>query len=388
MNHSSPRRASLRSRFFDLVVGTNPALRSRVSYGLVPMLNYIVWCAVHVYSAHVGYMSMAGARFMIVHNLIGALTFYPLVRSGYTARFKDSGLILPQIIWGASSTIICYALNAPLRAALLQMLCFIHLFGLFTLRERQLELIATTTISMLFIMFAVMAQLDPTHFNIGQELFQVLFASLTIGLLTRVSILHARARGKVSRQKKELADAVNQVADMVTRDTLTGLFNRVHMQDLLRNEVIRQGRTGKAFCVAMIDLDHFKLINDQHGHHVGDDVLRSFARDAALALRETDTIGRWGGEEFMVLMRETALPADAVLAVERIRERTDASHPSALLPALRFSFSAGVTKHVDGQTIEATVGNADGAMYAAKHAGRGCTVIGNSATGPEPEKSP
>lgn len=363
------------ARISDLVVGTHPSLRSRVSYGLHPILIYIAWCAIHVYSARVGYMSEGAATFMIVHNMIGMIAFYPLVRSGYSARFQDSGLIQPQIMWAASSTIICYALNAPLRAALMQMLCFIHLFGLFTLRPRELKVIAVATISMLLIMLAVMTALDQAHFNTRQELFKVAFAVLIIGLLTRMSILHARARGRISEQKKELADAVAQVAELVTRDALTGLFNRMHMQELLTQEVARQARTGKPFCIALIDLDHFKQINDQHGHNVGDDVLRSFAREAEQSLRETDTIGRWGGEEFLVLMRETPLADDAKLAIDRVRTRTAACIPSAAAPSLRFSFSAGVCKHGDGDAFERTTECADAALYAAKHAGRSRTMI-------------
>ncbi len=112
-------------------------------------------------------------------------------------------------------------------------------------------------------------------------------------------------RGQLSVRKKELASAVALVNELVTRDGLTGLFNRMHMQEFLAREVARQARSGQAFCIALIDLDHFKAVNDRHGHNVGDDVLRSFARDAVHSLRETDFIARWGGEEFLVLMRET-----------------------------------------------------------------------------------
>ncbi|MES2324132.1 MAG: hypothetical protein V4633_17880 [Pseudomonadota bacterium] len=180
------------ARGVDLVVGAHPSLRSRVSYGLHPILIYLAWICVHVYSSYAGYMTVGAAKFMIAHNLVGMVAFYPLVRSGYSARFQDSGLIQPQMMWAASSTIICYALNPPLRAALMQMLCFIHLFGLFTLRPRQLIVVAVATIGMLFAMLGVMASLDAAHFNTGQELFKVAFASLIIGLLTWMSILHAR----------------------------------------------------------------------------------------------------------------------------------------------------------------------------------------------------
>lgn len=358
------------ARVVDLVVGTHPSLRSRVSYGLHPILIYLAWCAVHAYSAHAGYMSTAGARFMIAHNLVGMLAFYPLVRSGYSARFADPGLIQPQIIWAASSAIICYALNPPLRAALMQVLCFIHLFGLFTLRPRQLKAIAVATIGMLFLMLAVMTALDAPQFHAGHELFKVAFGALIIGLLTWMSILHARVRGRLSVQKKELAGAVARLNELVTRDVLTGLFNRMQMQELLAQEVARQQLTGKAFCVALIDLDHFKAINDRHGHQVGDQVLCSFARAAEHALREADIIARWGGEEFLVLMRETARVADAKMAIDRVR-----SSLAAGAPALPFSFSAGIALHVEGQPIAQAIDAADQALYAAKHGGRGCTMV-------------
>jgi diguanylate cyclase (GGDEF)-like protein len=369
LNSPEAPRGAWPARLADLVVGTHPSLRSRVSYGLHPILIYIAWCLVHAYSAHAGYMSVAAAKFMIVHNMVGMLAFYPLVRSGYSARFADSGLIQPQIMWAASSAIICYALNPPLRAALMQVLCFIHLFGLFTLRPRQLKAIAVATIGMLFLMLAVMTALGAPNFHVGHELFKVAFGALIIGLLTWMSILHARVRGRLSVQKKELASAVVRLNELVTRDVLTGLFNRMQMQQLLTEEVARQALTGKAFCVALIDLDHFKAINDQHGHHVGDEVLCRFARAAEQALREADIVARWGGEEFLVLMRETPHEADAKMAIDRVR----ASLASAAAPA--FSFSAGVALHREGDTIGHVIEAADRALYAAKAGGRACTKI-------------
>lgn len=363
------------ARLVDLVAGTHPSLRSRVLYGLQPILIYLAWIAIHAYSAHAGYMTTAGAAFMIAHNFVGMLAFYPLVRSGYSARFQDSGLVQPQIIWAASSTIICYALNPALRAALMQMLCFIHLFGLFTLRPRQLVASAIATIGMLLLMVVAMAFLGAAQFNVGEEIFKLGFAAVIIGFLTWMSILHARVRGRLSAQKKELAIAVARLNELVTRDSLTGLCNRMHMQELLQQEVLRQARTGKAFCVALIDLDHFKAINDRYGHHVGDEVLCSFAGAAGLALRETDLIARWGGEEFLVLMRETERADAASLAIERVRNCADASAAPAAAPDLRYTFSAGIAIHRQGQTIEQLIEAADQALYGAKHAGRRQTMV-------------
>ncbi len=379
---------ALLTRLVDLVVGTHPQLRSRVTYGLHPVLIYLAWCVLDAYSAHVGYMSHGAAQFMMAHNAVGMLAFYPLVRSGWSARFQDSGLILPQILWAASSAILCYALNPPLRPALMQMLCFIHLFGLFTLRPRQLLIIAAATMGMLLLMFAIMSARAAPQFNVGHELFRIAFACLIISLLTWMSIMHSLARGKLSKRKKELAAAMAQVNELITRDSLTGLFNRKHMLELVAQETARQARSGQAFCLVLIDLDFFKRINDGHGHHVGDAVLCSFARAASETLRDTDTIGRWGGEEFLVLMRDTPPTPDALAAIDRLRLCVQAQAPCAQVPALRYSFSAGIAAHADGQAIDATIAQADQALYAAKRAGRSRTMVAYAWPAPPPVHRP
>lgn len=369
------RAPTLLQRVGDIVLGTHPLLRSRVLLGLFAVLLYLILIGLHVFSVRMGYLSATAAKAFIGHHIIGIVVFYSAVRSGFSARFQDSGLVQPQIMWAAGAAIACYGLNAHLRVPLMQILCVVHLFGLFTLRKRQLLVIGGSTIVMLLTMLAVMVHLKPPNFDAGQELFKILFACFIIGLLTWMSILHCRARGSLSNKKKELAAAVAQVNELVTRDALTGLYNRKHMQELLERERVRQSLTGQPFCVALIDLDHFKHVNDSYGHQVGDEVLRSFAKTAELTLRETDTIARWGGEEFLVLMPETTLEPYAQVAIDRMRKLVVESKPSSTVPTLRFSFSAGLAAHIDGHTTDQSIARADHALYAAKHAGRNCTVL-------------
>jgi diguanylate cyclase (GGDEF)-like protein len=125
----------------------------------------------------------------------------------------------------------------------------------------------------------------------------------------------------------------------------------------------------------LVDLDHFKRINDAHGHPVGDEVLCAFAQAAQGELRETDTIARWGGEEFLMLMRETEPEPAGKVAVERLRCEIAELHPSPSVPELRVSFSAGVALHHPEDPVERTIALADQALYAAKAAGRNCVVV-------------
>lgn len=153
-------------------------------------------------------------------------------------------------------------------------------------------------------------------------------------------------------------------------DGLTGLFNRRHIMEVLQGETQRSRRHDRVFSVLMIDVDHFKRYNDEYGHPAGDEVLQRVAQVLTGALREVDRVGRYGGEEFLALLPETAR-AQAAEAAERIRERLQAE---AFLPAgepVPVTLSIGVAEFPqDGETPEAVVATADAALYRAKREGR------------------
>ncbi len=154
--------------------------------------------------------------------------------------------------------------------------------------------------------------------------------------------------------------------EIANRDGLTGLANRRHILEKLDEEIARADRSGRPFSVAMLDLDHFKLINDEHGHLVGDDVLRELAKDLNDRLRKTDRAGRYGGEEFLLILPDTPKDgAHRVLAELRMH----ISRPRQPLP--HFTASAGVAEYPrDGVTLTALIETADLRLYQAKHGGR------------------
>lgn len=159
---------------------------------------------------------------------------------------------------------------------------------------------------------------------------------------------------------------------MATRDELTGLYNRRHMNEMLQHAIKHMERTGRSFSLCILDLDHFKQVNDTHGHIVGDDVLRHFARLARQTLRDTDVLARWGGEEFLMLLPETRQEL-GLIAVQRIRQQLQDFAIAPSVPALRTTFSAGLTEFRLGETIEQAIERADHALYDAKNGGRNCT---------------
>lgn len=152
-------------------------------------------------------------------------------------------------------------------------------------------------------------------------------------------------------------------------DTLTGVYNRRYFLKKLEAEIERSNRTKSGFSVIMLDLDHFKEVNDKFGHNIGDIVLRMQSKDVIHhRLRKIDTIARWGGEEFIILLPETSVDNAAVLAEELRLRLKKATVPGVGIVTASF----GVTANCPGDTADEIIQRADRLMYEAKAAGRDC----------------
>jgi len=181
----------------------------------------------------------------------------------------------------------------------------------------------------------------------------------------------------LSRQNEELDSLSKEFREMAIRDGLTGLFNRRYAQEQLDKEFDRATRHARELSVLFMDLDHFKFFNDTHGHQAGDEILQILAGIMTQAVRESDTLARWGGEEFIVIALETA-EEDACRLAERIRKAvTEHAFPNAAQQPLgMISLSIGVASRSNGtETYEKLLRLADDAVYSAKDAGRNRTVF-------------
>jgi diguanylate cyclase (GGDEF)-like protein/PAS domain S-box-containing protein len=170
--------------------------------------------------------------------------------------------------------------------------------------------------------------------------------------------------------------ALEQRLERLARtDFLTGLANRRHFLELADRELARVRRYGSPLSLAMLDLDHFKDINDTYGHKVGDTVLEQFARICRQALRESDIMGRTGGEEFAILFPETTLP-EALDVAERLRETVAATHiPLEHGLPIQATVSVGVASFANADVnIDVFMNRADAALYEAKRGGRNRTA--------------
>lgn len=184
----------------------------------------------------------------------------------------------------------------------------------------------------------------------------------------RVQMLEALANHSTLLAKRELES-------LSITDSVTSLKNHRYFQDRLRIEVERSLRHGHPLSLAMIDLDHFKQINDLHGHPIGDRVLRTLALRLLDQVRSIDTVARYGGEEFAIIMPDTPLKSGTIVA-ERIRnafERNDFQFPN--LPPIKVTLSIGLASAPDeAKTASDLIKLADSRLYQAKRQGRNQTV--------------
>jgi diguanylate cyclase (GGDEF)-like protein len=202
----------------------------------------------------------------------------------------------------------------------------------------------------------------------------------TIAIQLTALFLFAYAGSVIGREQRRSRDAAIRLS---TLDTMTGLFNRAFLGAALEREIARSARSGRAFCLLMLDLDDLKAINDRHGHHVGDAVIRLVAETLRDGVRKIDVPVRYGGDEFVALLPETD-PTGGWVVGEKIRQAIG----TRVLPGLsiRISVSVGIVAYpVDGTSSSTLLVAADRAMYAAK--GGGKNRVSSAAAGAEADAS-
>ena len=363
-------------RLADALLTTDAQQRIRLQQALLATLLMAFSICVLVYSAHVAGTPRAPVVVWALVSLGGLLATFVAIRSGWSRRFADPSLTLPQMLFAIVSGAVAYAMAGPLRGATFPVLMVILMFGMFQLRPRSVILVSAFSLVVFAITMSVMALRAPAVFTIRVELGHFVMLAAMLPAMSLLAARLTRLRERNRRQRHDLAGALARIQELATRDELTGLINRRHMAELLEQERQRAVRSGRGFCVALVDVDHFKTINDRHGHAAGDDVMRFVGHRAPSVLRSIDIVARWGGEEFVLLLPDAHLPA-ARAGVERVREAL-AAVPAALgsgVP-IHITVSAGLTEHIAGETVAQALERADRALYEAKAQGRNRTLVG------------
>lgn len=196
-----------------------------------------------------------------------------------------------------------------------------------------------------------------------------LFFAAILARFVMLSVYAGALRARLRESRRRLAATLDQVQRLISHDELTRTLNRRSLVARLGEEKSRCERSGESFSLALMDLDHFKSVNDTHGHAAGDEVLRGFAGAVHEAMRQTDVFGRYGGEEFLLILTGSSAQA-ARDAAERIRAAVGSRDWTAAAPGLSVTVSVGITSFRKGDSIEQLLKRADNALYQAKRTGR------------------
>jgi diguanylate cyclase len=374
-DHDADMNRSVLASWADFLLSVDRHQRTRVKQSLVAAGVYAALCAITGLGAWLGVIEARSAALICSVVLGASFFFYALIRSGLNRRFtSDPALTQAQSLVCVLVCCLAYALAGPMRGAMLMVLLIGQVFGIFALTPRQARRSAAVGVLAMGVTMAGCAYLDPARFAPHQELLHFLMVALalpTVGWLTGTL---STLRGKMRQQKAQLENALAQNRLLATQDELTGLSNRRHMTSLMVAERGRQQRSRAPISMVLMDIDHFKRINDGCGHQAGDQVLQIFSDVITHGLRAGDALSRWGGEEFLLMLPDTTAE-DALVCVERMRGQLAARNFDHLAPKLSVTFSAGIgVCGVDDRT-EAIVERADRAMYRAKTGGRNRTVV-------------
>ena len=359
------------SSVVDLLLGPAGHQRVRAGQVLLSLAVYLALAVVQQVEVAMGFIDPEASAWLTIFNVGGALLFFGVVRSGLNLRLSrsDPALTVHQMMFALSGISWSYAISGPARGAVMSIMMLVVLFGMFSLPERDSRRITLAGFLMLGGVMAYKGLFDPGAYDPKVDLLHLLFAAIVLAAVSQLAVRLGRLRQRLRAQKVELQAALERIRELATRDPLTGLLNRRAMAEVLHTQAGDRRVETDGLSLALIDLDHFKRINDSHGHAVGDQVLQHFAVAATATLRTGDILSRWGGEEFLLVLPGTT-PAAAMVCIERIRERLRAEPFAQVQAPFVVGFSCGVSACQGLRDIEAAVDRADQAMYRAKAGGR------------------
>ena len=362
-------------RWADWMLTTDKRQRIRLAMsGLAALL--MVFCLVVMNAvAAAGLANAVHVRVWTVCSVLGLIVVYAAIRSGWSRRFKDPALTLAQILYAITCCVAAFVIAGPARGVTLPILAIILMFGIFGLTTRQMLGVLVYSLVAFGVASGVVAARDEPDYP---TVVAAAYVGMVVVVLLSSTFLTTRVqstREHLRRQKAELAQALEQIRQLATHDDLTGLLNRRAMLDRMQLEQRRSLRSGSPLLIAQLDIDHFKAVNDTHGHAAGDLVLQSFADTVRRNVRDTDVLARWGGEEFVLLLCDTPA-SDAVTLMERLRQAVQAMQvpvPQGGQP-ITVTVSIGLARHTPADPLAGTLERADQALYAAKAGGRNRVV--------------
>ena len=320
--------------------------------------------------AHAGSIPDTVGPAFAVTGLLSVASYLVLSETGVTERFRDHYFVVPQLILSVL-ILLTFAYLAP--AVGLMFLCTLFTAVTFSaLRSTPLQSALLWTIIAAGLAALFLLTDKPIGLPVGnptERLATLLLFAAAIGRCMYIGIFSSSMRQSLYQSGQKLKEAYRRIEELAELDELTGSFNRRSIMRMLEEEIVRAQRGNAACSVALIDLDFFKRINDAFGHPTGDEVLRTFSITVFANIRAIDRFGRYGGEEFLLVLPDTGEDA-AFRLLDRLRAIVADLDWSAFSPNMRVTISAGVATLRQNESSDNFLARADSALYASKARGR------------------
>jgi diguanylate cyclase len=333
-----------------------------VSY-VIDALILLIYSEAGTIPASIGPAFAAVGLLTVICNIV-------LSETGVTERFKDHYSVAPQSIVGVSIA-MTFTYIAPQVGVLFLCTLFI-IFNFASLRSTPRETVAVWTLMVLGLAGLFLLTDKPIsmpHATPLERFATMSVFALAIGRCMFLGIFSSSMRQSLYNSSLKLKEAYRRIEELAELDELTGSYNRRCIMRMLDEEIMRARRVAAPCSIALIDLDWFKRINDAYGHPTGDEVLRTFAITTFANIRGIDRFGRYGGEEFLLVMPDTPAQGAAQI-LERLRQIISDLDWSAFSPGMRVTISAGITDLRRDETPDTFLARADRALYSAKARGR------------------
>ena len=324
--------------------------------------------------AHAGAVPVVIGPIYAGCGLLTVAIYLVLSETGFTERFKDHYLVTPHIFVSVT-VMLAFAYVAPeVGGMFLCTLFLVFNFGSLRTTPRQSAMAWTAmAIGVASLFLLTDKPIELPHGSYLERVATMLVFVLTIGRCTFLGTFSSSMRQSLYQRGLKLKEAYRRIEELAELDELTGSYNRRCVMRMLEEEIARARRLNAPCSVALIDLDWFKRINDAYGHPTGDDVLRTFAITVFANIRTVDRFGRYGGEEFLLVLPDTTTEQAADM-LDRLRNIIADLDWSALSAQLRVTISAGIATLRPDETSDTLLARADHALYAAKAKGRNCII--------------
>ena len=332
--------------------------------------SYLVDGLILLLYVHAGSIPLAIAPAFAAAGWLNVAAYLVLSETGFSERHKDHYLVVPQLFINLGIMLVFTYIAPEVGVMFLCTLFVVFNFGSLRTTVWQTATLWTATAAGLAVLFLLTDKpIGLPHDNPTERLATMLMFAFTIGRCMFLGLFSNSMRQSLYQSGQKLKEAYRRIEELAELDELTGSFNRRCVMRLLEEEIARAGRAGSPCSIALIDVDHFKRINDSFGHPTGDEVLRAFAITMFANIRGIDRFGRYGGEEFLLVLPDTT-EESAARMLDRLRTIVAGLDWSAFSPTMQVTISAGVSTLRQKESSESFLARADRALYASKAQGR------------------